>query len=263
MTAFAAGAPCWADVMLPDLAAGKRFYGGLLGWTFAQPDPDRHDYTMALHEGKAVAALMAKPDGRMPTAWNVYFASPDAAATAAGVRAAGGQVIAGPEAVGTSGTMLVAADPSGGVFGVWQAGDNAGFEDHDGPGSFCWTELSARDTAAVDPFYASVFGYRGEQLGEAGGEFDYMVWTQGDEREKRYVGGRIRMGSDVPAEMPSHFTLYFGVDDCDAAVEAVRGLGGRVDREPQDSPHGRLAAVTDDQGAHFTLIDRSRATEQP
>lgn len=34
MAAFARSAPCWVDVQLPDLEAGKRFYGELFGWTF-------------------------------------------------------------------------------------------------------------------------------------------------------------------------------------------------------------------------------------
>lgn len=271
MTAFAEGAPCWMDAMLPDLAAGERFYGELLGWTFGAADPDHHGYTMAFHGGRAVAGLIAKPDGRMPTAWSVYLASPDAASTATRVKAAGGEVIAGPERVDPAGAVLVAVDPSGAVFGVWQAGDHAGFEETGAPGAFCWTELTTRDTEAVDPFYRAVFGYRTEQIGRPGGDFDYEVWTPpaagsgptGGRGGAVPVAGRLRMGADRPAGLPPHFTVLIGVDDCDAAVATVRALGGRADREPHDSPHGRIAAVVDDQGAHFQMIDRSRATGRP
>lgn len=259
MTAYAEGEPCWADAVLPDVEAGKRFYGELMGWTFGEPDPARHGYAMAFRGGRPVAALMAKPDGRMPTTWNVYFATDDAAATARAVRAADGQVIMGPEPVGRFGTMAMAVDPSGGVFGLWQGGLQTGFGERDAPGAFCWTELRTRDAEAADPFYRAVFGYRGEQIGRAGGDFDYEVWTLGEEPDAVYAGGRHQMGPELPPELPSHFDLFFGVADCDAAAAAVRALGGRVLTEPQDSPHGRLAAVADDQGAHFTVIDLSRA----
>ena len=33
---FAEGVPCWADAMLSDVEAGKRFYGELFGWTFGE-----------------------------------------------------------------------------------------------------------------------------------------------------------------------------------------------------------------------------------
>ena len=36
MAAFAEGEPCWVDVSLPDVEAGKRFYGELFGWTFGR-----------------------------------------------------------------------------------------------------------------------------------------------------------------------------------------------------------------------------------
>lgn len=32
--AFPEGVPCWVDAQLADVAAGKRFYGELFGWTF-------------------------------------------------------------------------------------------------------------------------------------------------------------------------------------------------------------------------------------
>lgn len=259
MTGFAAGAPCWADAMLPDLEAGKRFYGSLLGWTFSRPDLDRDRYTMAYKGGKAVGALVAKPDGRMPTVWNVYFATPDARATARAIGEAGGQVFTGPEQVGSYGAMAMAADPAGAVFGLWQAGRHTGFGLKDAPGSFCWTELTTRDPEISDPFYRAVFGYRTEQIGQAGGPFDYEVWTLRDGPDEAYAGGRLRMDPQAPAALPAHFTVLLGVDDCDEAAATVLDLGGKVRTPPQTSPYGRLAEVTDDQGAHFTVIDLSRA----
>lgn len=105
MAAFAQSAPCWVDVQLPDLEAGKRFYGELFGWTFRAGDGFRTGdgfragggpYADALSGGALVAALAAKQDGRMPTAWGVYFATDDITASVARVREAGGQVITEP-----------------------------------------------------------------------------------------------------------------------------------------------------------------------
>jgi uncharacterized protein len=255
MPAFAEGAPCWADVSLPDLAAGRRFYGELLGWTFEDQGEQFGHYTVALRDGKNVAALMGKPDPAMPTAWTVFLASPDAAKTAAKVGEAGGRVVSSPFAVGDLGVMASAVDPAGSAFGLWQPGRHPGFDLVNEPGAYCWTENHTRDAEAVDPFYSAVFGYRSQQIGD-GVHFDYKVWTlPGGENP---VAGRMKHGADGPDDTPSAFQVYFVVADCDAAVETVRRLGGKATTEPSDSPFGRTAVVTDDQGASFAVIDTER-----
>ncbi|MFF3788599.1 VOC family protein [Streptomyces sp. NPDC001981] len=170
MAAFAHSAPCWVDVQLPDLEAGKRFYGELFGWTFrAGEEVDRGGPCVdALSGGKLVAAMAAKQDGRMPTAWGVYFATDDIVATVTRIRQAGGQVITEPVRVGGAGVLAQAADPGGAVFGVWQAGDRGGFQKQNEPGSFCWTEVYTRQKDRVDAFYEKVFGFRGTDLGAVG-----------------------------------------------------------------------------------------------
>ncbi|WP_329178238.1 VOC family protein [Streptomyces sp. NBC_01477] len=256
MSAFGEGAPCWVDASLPDLAAGRRFYGELFGWTFEDQGEDFGHYTLAFRDEKRAAALMGKPDPAMPTSWSVYFASADATGAADRIGAAGGQVVFGPDKAGEAGVMVGAIDPGGSFFGIWQADGHLGFEITEQPGAFCWTENHTQDTAAVDPFYASVFGYRAEQIGD-GEHFDYKVWSLAAEPEQQ-VGGRLKLGAGLHDEQPSTFRVYFAVDDCDAAAARVRELGGQVTGEPADSPFGRAASVTDDQGAGFTVIDTRR-----
>ncbi|MFF4093077.1 VOC family protein [Streptomyces sp. NPDC001834] len=161
MAAFARSAPCWVDVQLPDLEAGKRFYGELFGWTFR---PGEGPYADAFSGGRLVAALVAKQDGRMPTAWGVYFATDDIVASVARIREAGGTVITDPAWVGRAGVVAQAADPGGAVFGLWQAGEREGFEKRNEPVSFCWTEVHTRQKDRVDAFYEEVFGFQGTDL---------------------------------------------------------------------------------------------------
>ncbi len=164
--AFPEGVPCWVDAQLPDVEAGKRFYGELFGWTFEPAAGAEHgpadgpapgSSVWAYLDGAPVAALAPKADGRMPTVWTVYFATPDAAALVGRIRTAGGQVINPPTPLAPFGTFALAADPEDAVFGLWQAGAHPGFGRRHEPGSFGWTELYARDTAAADSFYADLF----------------------------------------------------------------------------------------------------------
>ncbi|MFC7219150.1 VOC family protein [Streptomyces polyrhachis] len=254
------GAPCWADVALGDPAAGKRFYGELLGWTFGQPAESYGGYTEAYLDGAKVAALAAKPDGRMPTAWNIYFATPDLGAAAQRVTAAGGQLIAGPARVGGLGRALTAADPGGSVFGVRQPGGSdadAGFERTGEPGSYCWVENHTREPRAVDAFYEAVFGYAPSESPQAPGH--RLLSPRGSEPGAHTaVAGREVLGGLFPAEMPPHYLLYFRVFDADETAAVARRLGGRVQLEPREGPYGRWAILTDNQGARFAVLSHPR-----
>ncbi|THA72790.1 VOC family protein [Streptomyces sp. A0958] len=265
MAAFAQSAPCWVDVQLPDLEAGKRFYGELFGWTFRAGEGPWAD---ALSDGRLVAALAAKKDGRMPTAWGVHFATDDIAASVARVRAAGGQVITEPVPAGHYGVLAQAADPGGAVFGLWQAGERAGFQKQNEPGSFCWTEVHTRVKDRVDPFYEEVFGFRSADADDEPGaaapgtdetHVDFRIWSPAgtEPGPGTAVGGRSVITDAFPAEMPSHFLSYFAVADCDASAATVERLGGRITTPPLDIPYGRMAVLHDDQGAEFAVLQPS------
>ncbi|MFI1965720.1 VOC family protein [Streptomyces pathocidini] len=260
MVAFPEGTPCWVDAMVPDLGAGKRFYGGLFGWTFGDSRAGYGHGVEAFHDGRSVAALVPKADGRMPTVWNLYFASRDAAATAARITEAGGRVITRPTEAGELGVTATAVDPGGAVFGVWQGGTRAGFGKRGRPVSYAWGEVYTRHAERVDPFYEAVFGWTTRAL-DTGNGMDFAVWSPPGRPAgiEGAVAGRGVIDSRFPPEMPAHFLVYFAVADCDeTAAKAVR-LGGRVILGPEDTPYGRFAVLVDDQGASFAAIDLARA----
>ncbi|GHA26176.1 hypothetical protein GCM10010372_27800 [Streptomyces tauricus] len=188
--------------------------------------------------GEPVAALVPKRDGRMPTVWAVYFATPDAHDMADCIRKGGGQIVTTPVPVGPYGVGALAADPEGAVFGLWQAGTHPGFGSSRGTGTFSWVELYCRDTATADAFYP--------------GLFREALFGPGATREF----GRAHISDVYPAEMPPHFLVHFGVQDCEAALGAVVRLGGRVQAPPFDTSYGRVAVVSDNQGASFALLQR-------
>ncbi|MFF0437343.1 VOC family protein [Streptomyces sp. NPDC004327] len=261
MAVFTQGTPCWVDAQLPDLPAGKRFYGELFGWSF---DPDRDE---ALLRGRRVAGLLPKRDGRMPTTWTVYLAVGDAGTAAQRVKAGGGRMVMEPYPVGPFGVLALAADPGGAVFGLRQSGDADGFEVVDEPGAFCWLEVHTREPEAVDTFYASVFGWLGRQSepqdpAGPGPAPDYRVWSpprSGAGAWPAAFGGRAVLTDAVPAELPGHVLAHFAVRDCDAACATAVRLGGRVLTDPHDTPHGRAAVLRDNQGARFAVLEKRAA----
>ncbi|MFF7354271.1 MULTISPECIES: VOC family protein [Streptomyces] len=232
---YGEGVPCWVDAQLADVEAGKRFYGELFGWTFA----DAYGSSVwARLTGEPVASLAPKIDGRMPTVWTVSFATPDARALGRRITEAGGQVVMAPFPVGDLGVAALAADPEGAVFGLWQAGSHHGFGRRHEPGTFVWAELYTRDTAGANAFYGGLFH---DALFGEGAEPDF---------------GRAHVTEVFPAEMPPHFLAHFRVTDLDDALGAVQRLGGRVQAPPFETSYGRVAVVTDNQGASFALLQR-------
>ncbi|MDX6362195.1 MAG: uncharacterized protein QOC85_1198, partial [Streptomyces sp.] len=207
------GTPCWADAMFSDVEGAKSFYGDVLGWTFSEASSEYGNYTQAYSDGKAVAAVVPPMPGQEGhSAWCLYFASPDAAATAQKIRDNGGEVVMEPMQVGEFGTMALARDPGGVVFGVWQAGIHEGFEAKAVPGAYCWAEVFTRSPEKSDAFFPAVFSYRAQQMEDD--QVDFRLFSLGDEA----VLGRMTMTDDFPPEVPPYINVYFTVDNCDAAV---------------------------------------------
>ncbi|MFD9794635.1 VOC family protein [Streptomyces sp. NPDC059070] len=246
------GTPCWADAMFSDVEGAKSFYGDVLGWTFGEAASEFGSYTQAYANGKAVAAVVPPMPGQEgQSAWCLYLASPDAAATAKKIKDQGGEVLMEPMKVGDFGTMAIAREPSGAVFGVWQAGTHEGFEARGVPGAFCWAEVFTRDPGKVDAFLPAVFGYGAKQMQDDAA--DFRVFSVGDDM----VLGRMKMTDDFPPEVPPFINVYFAVDNCDTAVEKATKRGGVLRFGPMDTPFGRFAALSDPQGAAFSVIDLS------
>ncbi|WP_165396111.1 VOC family protein [Streptomyces sp. F001] len=233
--AYAEGVPCWVDAQLPDVEAGKRFYGELFGWTFEE---SYGGTVWAYHDGEPVAGLAHKPDGRLPTVWTVSFATPDAEALCRRILAADGQIVTAPIPVGELGVAALAADPEGAVFGLWQPGTHQGFGRRHEPGSFARVELYARDPEAAGAFYGGLFT---DALFGTDAEPDF---------------GRTPLTEVFPAEMPPHFLVHFRVEDCDAALGTVNRLGGRIQAGPFDTSYGTVGVASDDQGASFAVLQR-------
>ena len=98
-----------------------------------------------------------------------------------------------------------------------------------------------------------MFGYHYQPMPGAPG--DYMTFHL-DEAPLGGIGGMM----DPTAGAPSHWVAYFSVADTDAAVAAAIGGGGALQGPPMDTPFGRMAFLTDPDGAVFALAGPPPAT---
>jgi len=120
-------------------------------------------------------------------------------------------------------------------------------------GSFIWYELMSPDPAASKRFYDPVVGWDIDTDPVAPG-IDYRMIKRSDGGN---AGGVLTLTDDMRSHGARPVWLgYLHSDDVDATVEAIRTDGGQVMMPPWDQPGvGRLAMVTDAQGAPFYLMD--------
>lgn len=122
------------------------------------------------------------------------------------------------------------------------------------PGAPVWHEQFTRDFSAVLPFYESVFGWTFETLGDSY-EFGYSQGlVDGD-----MVAGIMDAARALPEGAPSQWRVYLGVENTDAAVDTVIGLGGTLVDAAEDSPFGRIAGVADPLGDRFQIASVEQA----
>lgn len=119
-------------------------------------------------------------------------------------------------------------------------------------GSFIWYELITPDPGAAKRFYDAVVGWNIAE-DRVAPDVDYRMINRSD-------GGLAGGVLTLTDEMRSHgarpvWLGYIQVNDVDATVEAIRSDGAEVMMPPWDQPGvGRLAMVTDPQGAPFYLM---------
>lgn len=250
-TSYAHGTPSWLDLSTTDVPAARDFYARLFGWTYEENPTDVGEpYVMASKGEQSAAGMMTQAAEQremgIPPFWNSYVTVDDIVATTAEVEGAGGTVMAPPFDVMDAGKMAVIVDPTGAVISLWQPLEHIGAGVVNEHGAFSWNELVSSDVPAAAAFYGELFGWEVQEMdmGEMG---SYFIFT---------LDGDQIAGGMAPAMegMPSHWGVYFQVDDIDATVEAATAAGATVMNPPTPSPAGTLAHVADPQGAMFAVI---------
>jgi predicted enzyme related to lactoylglutathione lyase len=253
-TGYEPGTPCWIDLATPDVVGAARFYSGLFGWEVVDQGAEFGGYRLCHLRGKPVAGMVSQQSPEMPSNWTTMVSVTDADVATKAITAAGGQVFVEPMEVPSTGRMAVFADPAGAAFGVWEPRgfDGAGLVNE--PGALCWNELVTRHPDGATSFYHAVFGWEPDVQGT--GDVQYTMWNVGG----KPVGGMMQMDDRWPAEVPSHWMVYFAVEDADATAAKAAELGAQVSVPPSDIPPGRFAVLNDPFGAVFSVIKMNPMT---
>jgi predicted enzyme related to lactoylglutathione lyase len=147
--------------------------------------------------------------------------------------------------------MAVIADPTGAMFGIWQAGESIGARRVNEPGCLTWNELATDDVPRALAFYEGLFGWTGEVMQEGSGPA-YTVIRVG---ERANGGIRELVPEERQAGAPPYWFPYLAVESLDETVARCGELGGMQLFGPIDFPAGKIAGLRDAQGALFAIWD--------
>lgn len=247
------GKVIWVDLVTPDLAGAKRFYGALFGWSFRDVPGDEKNFSLAMLNGEPVGGLIqrAMPPGapRQPN-WLTFISVADVTEAQRVVLARGGKVLSAPRAYPQRGRQAVFADPHGAPFAVLQSSSGDPKDELADPGEWIWSSLVTPDPDKDAAFYQAVFGYEVFELpGDDG--LEHVLLANDD-----YA--RVSLN-----ELPSrgeksypHWLNFVRVISATDAVAKVVALGGKLLVAPQPDRHGGLVAVVaDPAGAPFGLLE--------
>ena len=263
ITSHTQGAPCWVELATTDQAAAKAFYADLFGWDYQDNPMDESGevvYSMAMVDGAFVGGMYEQPEGQrqagIPPHWMIHLAVDDVDAIAARVPELGGAVGAPPFDVFDAGRMSIISDPAGAHVAFWQAKAHIGAGVKSEPNTIHWCELLANDPDAATTFYTELLGVESETMTMAQGG-DYTIFLS----DGVGVAGTMAMPEHLRERgVPAHWSVYFQIEDLDAAVAQVTAAGGRVGLPPKDiAMVGRIAYLLDPQGAGFGLTQPEAA----
>lgn len=234
----------WREMMCPDVAKAKAFYGELLGWTFKDMPMGKFVYTIAENGGRGVGGLMPSTPEMGPPAWMSYVSVKDADEIVRVAKESGATLPMPIESAPGVGRFAVLNDPTGSWVGFLQ-GENPG--DAPGtpsPGDFCWETLNTTDIEKAKAFYTKLFGWTA-----SGGPGGNMTVFSAESNQVADV---------EPAQpgTPSHWLTHVVVPKLEAAREKAEKLGATIFVPVIDIPQvGRICIIQDPLGAVISLFE--------
>jgi hypothetical protein len=253
-----AGNFCWFELGTSDRDGAKEFYTKLFGWRFNDsPLPPEMGgvYTTWTKDDKDVGAMyqLGPQMQGVPSHWMLYVNVESADATAAKITELGGEFVIPPFDVMEHGRMAMFKDPTGATLAIWEPKATFGADLVNATGSACWGELATTDVKKAGAFYSSLFGWSLKESKDSS-----MPYTEFSNKGQG-IGGMMPMDGPQFQGVPPHWSVYFAVDNCDAAAEKAKGLGATSCVPPTDIPNvGRFAVIQDPQGAIFSIFQFSQ-----
>ena len=250
------------ELVTPDLAAAKQFYGGLFGWTFQDtPLGQTSTFSQAIQNGLPVAALVGRPmaaGAQQQPFWLTFFAATEVTEAETTAVGDGAKLLFGPHDLPAMGQIAVLSDPQGAVFGIINSASGDPADAMAPDNTWIWHALIARNPETEAAFYQTVFNYDVFPFDTPRGA-NSLLLASGN-----YARASV---NPLPAQRPDIHPYWLGfvrVADVDAAAAKAGSLGGRVLVPPHLDRHGgRIAVIADPAGAPLGLMEWLQTAANP
>ncbi len=233
----------WHDLLTPDAARARAFYGGLFGWTFTTKGP----YTIIRNQNRRIGGVVEVKQPEDPAAralWVGSLSVPDVDEAVAFLESEGGKTLSGPADMGPRGRGALVSDPQGAQLVLLHSATGDPPDTPPAPGEWLWDELWTARPADTIAFYQTLAGY--DSLVEVE---RYTVFVRDG---KWRAGVRHVFREDFRAR----WVPVVRVRDPGAILGRVSRLGGRVWVRPDDpASNGESALISDPAGA-FLIVQR-------
>jgi predicted enzyme related to lactoylglutathione lyase len=244
-----AGEFCWTNMLTPQPAEAREFFGRILGWTYFEIPGLGHGVRVGGRDVGGIFDLEGPntPPGTKPHIGGLLkVASADA--TCEQVASLGGKAKPAFD-IRDQGRMAVCTDPNGAEFDVWEPKKFPGTDvDSTWHGAPSWFESMTTDVERATKFYSGLFGWMPEVMPMRG--FEYTIFKNGTGP----VAGMVQITPEMVNLRP-HWATYYSVTDADEAAREAVNLGAQLHVPVQDIPGvGRFCGITSPQGVKFHVI---------
>ena len=244
----------WTDLSAKDLDGQTAFYEGLFGWEHRDvPMGPDSIYRMFTLRGNSVCGasqmLPSMMEQGAPSAWNVYIAVDDVAASLARAVELGAQVAMPETDISPTSRFAAIVDPTGAALFLWNNSTPDETQTYLEPGTLAWNDLVTRDPEKAADFFTKLVGWQ-ITLMDQGPTPYWQVSVDGVGE-----GGIMPMPEMIPPEVPAYWLDYFGTADIAATVAKAKSLGASVLAEPMEAAGMIMFAVLEDPaGVSFALM---------
>jgi len=248
------GKVIFTELVTPNLTGAEKFYGRLFGWKFQSIQSDSLEYAEATLNGRPVAGLIHKDiasgEHKQP-AWLTFISARNIGNETDLAERQGAKLLFGPVNIPDRGREAVLADPQGAVFALLDSSSGDPVDDLSEPGEWIWSSLMTSDPDAAADFYQGLFNYDIYDLPSDQYAQHFLMASDG------YSRASVNTLASNP-HSHSHWLNYVRVNDTAKMTKKVVALGGNIVVAPHLDRHGgKVAVVTDPQGAPFGLIEWS------
>jgi predicted enzyme related to lactoylglutathione lyase len=242
VTTHPPGSFCTTVLRTGDPERAAAFYSALVGWT-SQEVSGTPCHRLLQVGGRTVASLHQIAGGS--DLWIPHVSVENVERTTADALALGATLVDTADVPGLA-RLATLRDPEGALFGLWQPAPHQGAQLTEDVGSLWWIEVLSNNVAGAREFYGRLFGWTSVDT-----SFEpfaaYTVFKRGDVQE----GGILPIGRDW--EVTPTWNSIFAVDDCNAAIERAKTIGGSPVFVHTVPKHGRIGSLRDPGGAMFVI----------